>query len=51
MEVFKTYFPDAQYILTGCAFLDSNAHSADENLNLEYCRKLTTVVAELIRML
>ena len=48
MEVFKREFPDAQYMLTGCAFLDSNAHSADENIDLEYCRKVTTVVAELL---
>ncbi|TNV78217.1 hypothetical protein FGO68_gene10208 [Halteria grandinella] len=45
MEVFKAKFPKAQYILTGCAFLDSNAHSANENIDLDYCKKLMKVIA------
>jgi acetylornithine deacetylase/succinyl-diaminopimelate desuccinylase-like protein len=48
MQVFQGLFPGAHYILTGCAFLVSNAHTADENLDLEYCRKVTTVIAEML---
>ena len=45
MEVFSAEFPNANFLLTGLAFPDSNAHSANENLRLEYCRKLTTCVS------
>lgn len=45
MEVFSQNFPGTNFLLTGCGFLDCNAHSANENLDLDYCRKLTTVVA------
>ena len=45
MEVFEQNFPGTNFLLTGCGFLDCNAHSANENLDLDYCRKLTTVIA------
>ena len=48
MEVFGDLFPESNFILTGCGFTDSNAHAANENLDLEYCRKLTTVIAEIL---
>jgi acetylornithine deacetylase/succinyl-diaminopimelate desuccinylase-like protein len=48
MEVFADMFPGAHFLLTGCCFPESNAHSANENLDLEYCRKLTTVIAKIL---
>jgi hypothetical protein len=45
MEVFAGHFPDANFLLTGVGFVDSNAHSANENLRLDYCRKLTTCIS------
>lgn len=51
MEVFDQHFPGTNFLLTGCGFLDCNAHSANENLDLDYCRKLTTVVSLLLSKL
>ena len=45
MDVFFELFPKANFMLTGVGFPDSNAHSANENLRLDYCRKLTTTIA------
>jgi acetylornithine deacetylase/succinyl-diaminopimelate desuccinylase-like protein len=45
MEVFSQEFPGANFLLTGVGFADSNAHSANENLRLDFCRKLTTALA------
>lgn len=45
MDVFAQAFPGSNFLLTGVGFPDSNAHSANENLRLEYCRKLTTAVS------
>ena len=45
MEVFSQEFPKANFLLTGVGFADSNAHSANENLRLDYCKKLTTALA------
>ncbi len=45
MEFFSSMYPDANFLLTGVGFPDSNAHAANENLDLEFCRKLTTTVA------
>ena len=44
MEVFSSEFPNANFLLTGVGFPDSNAHSANENLRLDFCRKLTTTI-------
>jgi di/tripeptidase len=48
MEVFSGHFPEANFLLTGCGFPDSNAHSANENIDLEYTRKLTTLISQLL---
>ena len=45
MEVFNQTFPGANFLLTGVGFPESNAHSANENIDLDFCRKLTTVIA------
>jgi acetylornithine deacetylase/succinyl-diaminopimelate desuccinylase-like protein len=45
MEVFMREFPGTNFMLTGCCFPDSNAHSANENLDLKFCAKLTSVIA------
>lgn len=45
MEIFSKIFPKAKYMLTGCAFNNSGPHCPNENIDLEYCRKLTTVVS------
>lgn len=45
MDVFFELFPKSNFMLTGVGFPDSNAHSANENLRLDYCRKLTTAIA------
>lgn len=45
MDVFYEIFPKSNFLLTGVGFPDSNAHSANENLRLDYTRKLTTTIA------
>ena len=45
MELFSGMYPAANFLLTGVGFPDSNAHSANENLDLEFCRKLTSTIA------
>ena len=45
MEVFSENFPGSNFLLTGVGFADSNAHAANENIDLEFTRKLTTVIA------
>ena len=45
MEVFGHKFPEANFLLTGVGFPDSNAHAANENIDLEFTRKLTGVIA------
>mmetsp|Transcript_18904 Transcript_18904/g.32273 ORF Transcript_18904/g.32273 Transcript_18904/m.32273 type:complete len:259 (-) Transcript_18904:47-823(-) len=45
MEVFSKEFPEAFFLLMGVGFPDSNAHSANENLRLEFTRKLTTALS------
>jgi len=45
MEVFTKEFPKVNFMLTGCGFADSNAHSANENLDIQFCAKLTSVIA------
>ena len=48
MEVFSQHFPKANYILTGVGFPDSNAHAANENLDLAYNEKLVKVIARML---
>ncbi len=38
-------YPKAIFPLTGVGFPDSNAHAAKENVDLEFCMKLTAPVA------
>ena len=45
MELFSSMYPNANFLLTGVGFPDSNAHAANENLDLEFCRKLTSTIA------
>lgn len=45
MEIFSQEFPNANFLLTGAATISGNAHCANENLDLEYCRKFITTVA------
>lgn len=51
MEVFAQNFPGTNFLLTGCGFMDCNAHAANENLDLEFCRKLTSVISLLLSKL
>ena len=45
MEIFATEFPNANFLLTGCATESGNAHCANENIDLEYCRKFITAIS------
>lgn len=45
MEVMSREFPGVAFLLTGVGFSDSNAHSANENLRLNFCQKLASTVA------
>ena len=45
MEVMQREFEGAAFVVTGVGFSDSNAHSANENLRLDFCSKLTSAVA------
>ena len=48
MNVFAELFPKSKFLVTGVGFPHSNAHSANESLDLEYCRKLTTLIADFL---
>lgn len=45
MEVFSQEFPNANFLLTGCATMTGNAHCANENIDLEYCKKFITAIS------
>ena len=45
MEIFSQEFPSANFLLTGAATITGNAHCANENLDLEYCKKFTQTIA------
>ena len=51
MEIFAQEFPNAKYLLTGAATIDGNAHSPNEFLNLEYCKKFITTVGLILSRL
>lgn len=51
MEVFAQNFPGTNFLLTGVGFGDSNAHSANENIDIEYTERLVQVVALTIAQL
>lgn len=48
MEVFAQEFPKANFMLTGLGFPDSNFHSANENLRIDFCKKLTQTVGVML---
>lgn len=48
MEVMSREFPGVAFLLTGVGFSDSNAHSANENIRLDFTQKLTSTVALLL---
>jgi len=48
MDVFAQEFPKANFMLTGLGFPDANMHSANENLRIEYCKKLTQAIGALL---
>ncbi len=45
MQFLAESFPGVSFLLTGVGFPDCNAHAANENLDLEFCRKLITTLA------
>lgn len=49
LNLFERYFPQAQFMVTGVLGPDSNAHSGDEMLDLDYTKKLTMAVTSVIR--
>jgi acetylornithine deacetylase/succinyl-diaminopimelate desuccinylase-like protein len=48
MGMLGSYFPDAQFLITGVLGPHSNAHGPNEFLHIAYARKLTACVAEVI---
>ena len=48
INVFAELFPNSNFLLTGVLQIDSNAHAANENLDLEYTRKFTTLISYFI---
>ena len=44
MEVMSREFPGVNFLLVGVGFNDSNAHSANENLRLDFCSKLASTI-------
>ena len=48
MEVFSEKFEGVNFLLTGVGFPDSNFHAANENLRLDFCRKLTLTISLLL---
>ena len=51
MEVMSQNFPGCNFILTGVGFLDSNIHSSNENIRLDYCRKFTSLISLMLSKL
>ena len=41
-------FPEAQFVVTGVLGPHSNAHGPNEFLHIDYAKRLTTAVAEVI---
>lgn len=48
MGVFQGHFPDAAYVLTGACLPTGNIHAANENLDLEFTKKFTQVIARFL---
>ena len=51
MGIFATEFPTASFLLTGCATPESNPHCANENINLEHCRRFITAISLMLSRL
>ncbi len=48
INTFEKLFPQSAFILTGVLGPQSNAHAPDESLDIEYTKKLTAVVAQVL---
>jgi acetylornithine deacetylase/succinyl-diaminopimelate desuccinylase-like protein len=48
MNMLGEKFPDAQFLITGVLGPKSNAHGPNEFLHIEYAKKLTVAVAEVV---
>merc|ERR1711879_447351 len=45
MEVFSREFPGVNFLMSGVCFPDSNAHSANENIDLKFTAKLISMIS------
>jgi acetylornithine deacetylase/succinyl-diaminopimelate desuccinylase-like protein len=48
MAMLGWQFPDAQFLITGVLGPHSNAHGPNEFLHIDYAKRLTACVAEVI---
>ena len=48
MNMLSDMFPKAKFIVTGVLGPGSNAHSANESLDLDYVKKLTMTMTEFV---
>ena len=48
MAMLGSYFPDAQFLITGVLGPHSNAHGPNEFIHIAYAKKLTACVAGVI---
>jgi acetylornithine deacetylase/succinyl-diaminopimelate desuccinylase-like protein len=49
MGMLGARFPNAQFLITGVLGPGSNAHGPNEFLHVEYAKKLTACVAQVLR--
>lgn len=49
MELFDKYFPNAQYFVSGVEGPGSNAHGPNESLHIPSAKKITCVLAQLLK--
>lgn len=45
MSLFSDAFPNANFLLSGVDGILNNAHAANENIDLEQCKKFTQTLA------
>ena len=48
MNMLGDYFPSAQFLITGVLGPKSNAHGPNEFLHIDYAKKLTVAVADIV---
>ena len=48
LSLLSSAFPEAEFLVTGVLSPDSNAHSPNESLNIEYCVRLTAALERVI---